>query len=103
MAMYKEFGILPDSVLFDKSLRANAKIMIAYLSKYATEKKPYTGSNRDIAESLGITELTVTSILSDLERRGYIERLMYPGNFEWEGYRRKIYLNKHLVIGSEDR
>ena len=99
MAKYRKFGIIPDNVLFDKSLRPNAKIMIAYLSKYATDKIPYTGTNRNIAEDLGMTELTVTGILSELERRGYIDRVMYPGNFERDGYYRKIFLNKAVVVG----
>jgi hypothetical protein len=65
------YGIMPNTVLFDKKLTANAKLLFVLISSLCAQKGYCYANNKYLSERLNIKERTVSRLISDLSK--YIE------------------------------
>lgn len=61
--------------IFNEKLSSNAVLVYLYLDRHGARKKQCFHSRRTIASNLKISERTVSRMLFELERNGYILRI----------------------------
>ena len=71
---------IPREVLLDQELPANAKIIFAIIQSLDNDKGCFA-SNEYIGNMLGLSESSVRSSISELERKNYVHRVLGPDNF----------------------
>ena len=87
-------GILPMNIRRNKHISSNAKVVYAEITATMNEDMCCDRSNYDIGESLGLSEATVSSCISELSAREYIDSQV-------SGSSRKIYLAEKVVFVEE--
>jgi hypothetical protein len=70
---------IPREVLLDQELPANAKIIFAIIQSLDNDKGCFA-SNQYIGEMLGLSESSVRSSITELERKQYVTRVVGPDN-----------------------
>ena len=66
---------IPTVSMKDPFINANQKLIIALINSFITNKKELFGSNKFIANSIGVSNpRSISNLLSDLESKGYIIR-----------------------------
>ena len=66
-------AVLPPRVRYDKALSATAKLLYAEISAMADVTGFCWASNRYLAALFGLSKRTVTDLITQLQRRGYVE------------------------------
>ena len=67
------YSIIPATILYNKNLKANQKLLYAIITSL-THKEGYCyATNRYLAEKLGVKTNTVSSWITDLNRKGFIK------------------------------
>jgi len=66
------YGILPNKVLFDDTLKPNAKLVYVFVSSLCAEKGYCWASNQYIADQFKIASSTVSALVSELVNAGYL-------------------------------
>ena len=86
------YSVIPATVLYNKELKANEKLLYAIITSLACKEGYCFASNKYLAEKLDVNPKTVSSWISDLRDRGYIiVELIRKGNKQI--IQRKIYIN----------
>ena len=86
------YSVIPATVLYNKELKANEKLLYAIITSLACKEGYCFASNKYLAEKLDVNPKTVSSWISDLRDRGYIiVELIRNGNKQI--IQRKIYIN----------
>lgn len=86
------YSIIPATILYNKELKANEKILYAIITSLANKEGYCYASNRYIAEKLGVGTNTVSGWITDLRRRGFIQlEILRKQNKEI--IQRRIYIN----------
>lgn len=87
------YGMMPNKVLFDKSLSPNAKLLFVYISSLCAKEGYCWANNQHLGEKLGISKSQVSRHIRSLEK--YID-ISDPYN-----ERRTIRLRKNAQVPTQ--
>lgn len=94
------YAIIPANVRYDKNLKDKAKLLYGEITALTNEKGYCWAKNSYFADLYGVTKETISRLLSNLDKQGYIKiKLVYEGK-EIKG--RKIYINPSIPIDEKD-
>ena len=86
------YAIIPATVRYDKTLKANSKLLYGEITALANEKGYCWANNNYFAELYGVSKETVSRWISDLEKRGHITtKLIYKENTK-QVKERRVYI-----------
>lgn len=68
----KDYWVVPQSLLEDKSLSLGTKVLYSYLRTCAWERLTVSKQRREIRDALNMTFLTLDKDLKILEAEGYL-------------------------------
>lgn len=86
------YSVIPATVLYNKELKANEKLLYAIITSLACKEGYCFASNNYFAEELGVHPKTVSSWISDLRDKNFI-RVDLIRNENKQIIQRKIYIN----------
>ena len=86
------YSVIPATVLYNKELKANEKLLYAIITSLACKEGYCFASNKYLAEKLDVNPKTVSSWISDLRDKGFI-KLEPIRNENKQIIQRKIYIN----------
>ena len=86
------YSIIPATVLYNKELKANEKLLYAIITSLANKEGYCFASNKYLAEKLDVNPKTISSWISDLKNKNFIvvELIRNENN---QIIQRKIYIN----------
>ena len=86
------YSVIPATVLYNKDLKANEKLLYAIITSLACKEGYCFASNKYLAEKLDVNPKTVSSWISDLRDKSFItvELIRNKNN---QIIQRKIYIN----------
>lgn len=90
-----DFIVIPNKVMFCKSLTANAKLLMGVIINLCNSKGNCWASNQYLAESLGTHFMTISKWISLLEKNKFIKCHAKKDN------KRKIYIEQSISKGLE--
>ena len=86
------YSVIPATVLYNKELKANEKLLYAIITSLACKEGYCFASNKYLAEKLNVNPKTVSSWISDLRDKDFIiVELIRNGNNQI--IQKKIYIN----------
>lgn len=68
------FAVIPAEILLSKKLSSTKKLLIALISNLSNQKGFCFASNEYLSECLDISKTSVSTLLTELEKSGIIER-----------------------------
>ena len=86
------YSVIPATVLYNKELKANEKLLYAIITSLACKEGYCFASNKYLAEKLDVNPKTISSWISDLRDKGFI-KLELIRNENKQIIQRKIYIN----------
>lgn len=86
------YSVIPATVLYNKELKANEKLLYAIITSLACKEGYCFASNKYLAEKLDVNPKTVSSWISDLRDKGFI-KLELIRNENKQIIQIKIYIN----------
>ena len=86
------YSIIPATVLYNKALKANEKLLYAIITSLANKEGYCFASNKYLAEKLDVNPKTISSWVSDLKNRNFIIVELIR-NENKQIVQRKIYIN----------
>ncbi len=86
------YSVIPATVLYNKELKANEKLLYAIITSLTCKEGYCFASNKYLAEKLDVNPKTVSSWISDLRDKGFIN-LELIRNENNQIIQRKIYIN----------
>ena len=86
------YSVIPSTVLYNKELKANEKLLYAIITSLTCKKGYCFASNKYLAEKLDVNPKTVSSWISDLRDRDFIIVELIR-NESKQIIQRKIYIN----------
>ncbi|MEI3393662.1 MAG: helix-turn-helix domain-containing protein [Clostridia bacterium] len=86
------YSVIPATVLYNKELKANEKLLYAIITSLACKEGYCFATNKYLAEKLGVNHKTVSSWISDLQKRKFIIVELIR-NENKQIIQRKIYIN----------
>ena len=88
------YAVLPANVRYDKDLTPNAKLLYAEITSLCNDKGYCWATNKYFAELYGVSKVSISNWISELERKGYLENeIIYADET-------KQVLGRHLKIFS---
>ena len=86
------YSVIPATVLYNKELKANEKLLYAIITSLACKEGYCFTSNKYLAEKLDVNPKTISSWISDLKNNNFIvvELIRNENN---QIIQRKIYIN----------
>ena len=86
------YSVIPATVLYNKELKANEKLLYAIITSLACKEGYCFASNKYLAEKLDVNSKTISSWISDLRDRGFIIVKLIR-NENKQIIQRRIYIN----------
>lgn len=86
------YSIIPATILYNKELKANEKLLYAIIASLACKEGYCFATNKYLAEKLGVNPKTISSWISDLQKRKFIIVELIR-NENKQIIQRKIYIN----------
>ena len=86
------YSVIPATVLYNKELKANEKLLYAIITSLACKEGYCFASNKYLAEKLDVNPKTISSWISDLKNRKFIIVELIR-NENKQIVQRKIYIN----------
>lgn len=86
------YSIIPATVLYNKNLKANEKLLYAIITSLACKEGYCFATNKYLAEKLGVNPKTISNWISDLRDRNFI-KVELIRNENKQVIQRKIYIN----------
>lgn len=86
------YSVIPATVLYNKELKANEKLLYAIITSLACKEGYCFASNEYLAEELGVHPKTISSWISDLRDKKFI-KVEILRNENKQIIKRKIYIN----------
>lgn len=86
------YSVIPATILYNKELKANEKLLYAIITSLACKEGYCFATNKYLAKKLGVNPKTISSWISDLNKRNLIivEVIRNENN---QIVQRKIYIN----------
>ena len=86
------YSIIPATILYNKELKANEKLLYAIITSLSNKEGYCFATNKYLAEKLGVNHKSISSWISDLQKRKFIivEQIR---NENKQIIKRKIYIN----------
>lgn len=86
------YSILPAEVRYDNSLRDKAKLLYSEITALSNKDGSCFASNKYFADLYGVSTTTISTLISELVEKGYLEsEIVYKGGT-------KEILNRYLKI-----
>ena len=96
------WSIIPAEVRYDKKLKDKAKLLYGEISALCNEYRYCWATNKYFADLYGVSKETISRLLADLKKHGYIEiKLEYDNNTK-QIKRRLIYLLTKTSVGIDE-
>lgn len=92
--MNENYNIVTDEVLLDKNLKANARLLFIKLQNLSQTKGYCFATNRYLGELFGLTQSSISKLISVLKKAGYIRIEMIRGELTNEITERRIFITK---------
>lgn len=86
------YSVIPATILYNKELKANEKLLYAIITSLACKEGYCFATNKYLAEKLGVNPKTISSWISDLQKRKFIIAELIR-NENKQIIQRKIYIN----------
>lgn len=86
------YSVIPATILYNKELKANEKLLYATITSLAFKEGYCFATNKYLAEKLGVNHKTISSWISDLQKRKFIIVELIR-NENKQIIQRKIYIN----------
>lgn len=86
------YSVIPATILYNKELKANEKLLYAIITSLACKEGYCFATNKYLAEKLGVNPKTISSWISDLNKRNFII-VKVIRNENKQIIQRKIYIN----------
>ena len=86
------YSVIPATVLYNKELKANEKLLYAIITSLACKEGYCFASNKYLAEKLDVNPKTISSWISDLKNKNFIV-VELTRNENNQIVQRKIYIN----------
>lgn len=86
------YSIIPSTILYNKNLKANQKILYAVITSLSNKEGYCFASNKYLAEKLNVGANTISGWITDLRRKNFI-RVELIRNDKQEIIQRRIYIN----------
>lgn len=86
------YSIIPSTILYNKDLKANQKILYAVITSLSNKEGYCFASNKYLAEKLNARANTVSGWITDLRRKNFIQVELIR-NDKQEIIQRRIYIN----------
>ncbi len=86
------YSIIPATILYNKELKANEKLLYAIITSLASKEGYCFATNKYLAEKLGVNPKTISSWISDLQKRKFIIVELIR-NENKQIMQRRIYIN----------
>lgn len=86
------YSIIPSTILYNKNLKANEKILYAVITLLSNKEGYCFASNKYLADKLNVGTNTVSGWITDLRRKNFIQVELIR-NDKQEIIQRRIYIN----------
>ena len=86
------YSIIPSTILYNKNLKANEKILYAVITSLSNKEGYCFASNKYLAEKLNVGANTVSGWITDLRRKNFIQVELIR-NDKQEIIQRRIHIN----------
>lgn len=86
------YSIIPSTILYNKDLKANQKILYAVITSLSNKEGYCFASKRYLADKLNVGANTVSGWITDLRRKNFIQVELIR-NDKKEVIQRRIYIN----------
>lgn len=86
------YSIIPSTILYNKDLKANQKILYAVITSLSNKEGYCFASNKYLANKLNVGANTVSGWITDLRRKNFIQVELIR-NDKQEIIQRRIYIN----------
>ena len=86
------YAIIPANVRYDKTLKANAKLLYGEITALANEKGFCWSTNSYFADLYDVSKTSISTWISELEKRGYISLKMTYKKDSKQIEQRKIFI-----------
>ena len=95
-------AVIPCRYLMSKDINSTQKLLIGLVSSLSNLKGYCFASNDYLAECLNISKITVSQLVSDLEKKGYFGRIIYRNHKKQVEQRVLVLiLDKHLPLETD--
>jgi len=95
-------AVIPCRYLMSKDINSTQKLLIGLVSSLSNLKGYCFASNDYLAECLNISKITVSQLVSDLEKKGYFGRIIYRNDKKQVEQRVLVLiLDKHLPLEND--
>jgi len=92
----KLFTLIPLEIFEDKSLKANEKIILAEIVTMQTYAGEFHATNQYLADLLNLSRSSISRIINDLRKRGYIRSYQHYDPVDKMTYKRTLHANIFL-------
>jgi len=95
-------AVIPCRYLMSKDINSTQKLLIGLVSSLSNLKGYCFASNDYLADCLNISKITVSQLISDLEKKGYFGRIIYRNDKKQVEQRVLVLiLDKHLPLEND--
>ncbi len=92
----KLFTLIPLEIFDDKSLKVNEKIILAEIVTMQTYAGEFHATNQYLADLLNLSRSSISRIINDLRKRGYIRSYQHYDPVDKMTYKRTLHANVFL-------
>ena len=92
----KLFTLIPLEIFEDKSLKVNEKIILAEIVTMQTYTGEFHATNQYLADLLNLSRSSISRIINDLRKRGYIRSYQHYDPVDKMTYKRTLHANVFL-------
>ena len=92
----KLFTLIPLEIFEDKSLKVNEKIILAEIVTMQTYAGEFHATNQYLADLLNLSRSSISRIINDLRKRGYIRSYQHYDPVDKMTYKRTLHANVFL-------
>ena len=92
----KLFTLIPLEIFEDKSLKVNEKFILAEIVTMQTYAGEFHATNQYLADLLNLSRSSISRIINDLRKRGYIRSYQHYDPVDKMTYKRTLHANVFL-------
>ena len=92
----KLFTLIPLEIFEDKGLKVNEKIILSEIVTMQTYAGEFHATNQYLADLLNLSRSSISRIINDLRKRGYIRSYQHYDPVDKMTYKRTLHANVFL-------